>query len=106
MSPRPKLFATLPEKLKLITGSLVRSSLVRITAVSTRALWVLHTAVLGGQDAVQLLDKFQKLLAILFDGDLSAKLVNPVTFGFVHRRIGSITVFAVEGMFDVERCRN
>jgi hypothetical protein len=67
---------------------------------------VVHTPIFGRQDAVQFLDKFQKLLPVLFDGDLSAKLVNPIAFGLIHRRIGSITVFAVEGMFDVERCRN
>jgi hypothetical protein len=114
MSPLPKLFATLPEKFnfiwrkRLIALSIfARSIFTRsINAVSTRALVVLHRPTFGGQDAVQLLDKFQKFSPILFDGDLRAKLVNPVAFGLAHRRIGSITVFAVEGMFDVERCWN
>ena len=60
---------------------------------------ILETAVIGRQQLVQFLDKFKKLVAVLFRGDLRAKLLNTVTLRFAHdrqRRSGSITVFTVE----------
>jgi len=76
----------------------------RLFVLSINGLIILQPPVFGRQEAVQLLDKFEKCLPILLDRDLGAKLLNAVAIRLIHKRSGSITVFAVLGMFDVERC--
>jgi hypothetical protein len=59
--------------------------------------------IFSSQDNVQLFHKLQKLLAILLHGDQRTELVNAITICLVHKDGGSITGFAVAGMFDDER---
>src|SRR5437588_1487424 len=62
--------------------------------------------VLGGQDAIQLLDEVEEFLAVLLHCDKRTESVDTVDLVLLHaffrRNRGSITVLTVAGMFDVE----
>jgi hypothetical protein len=73
-------------------------------ALAVTGLIFLKSLFFGGQDVVQFLDELQKFLPILFHRDLGAQVLNTIVVSLVHKRSGSITVFTVGRMFDVERC--
>lgn len=63
----------------------------------------LKPLIIGNQDGVQFFDKVKKFLPILFYRYERTQFMDTICICLIHEDGGSITGFAVGGMFDDER---